>query len=78
VGLLPASKQLASDRVATDKRDFCTGTGKLMPVLGGFISGTVTMVSFLAMSKRLRNDLETLHRTRILATHRPERPKAAV
>lgn len=46
--------------VKLTKETFAKWLSKAIPVISGFLSGGITWVSFSAMSKRLRNHLESL------------------
>lgn len=60
-GIYNIAKQIAKWLgVSLTKTSFAKGVSKLIPVLGGMISGVLTTASFLPMSKRLKNYLSEL------------------
>jgi len=60
-GIYNLSKQIAKwIGIRLTKQSFARILAKAIPVVSGFISGTVTWVSFSLMSRRLRKHLETL------------------
>ena len=60
-GLFQLAKQVAKwIGVKLTKESFARFLAKVIPVISGFISGTITLISFSGMSKRLRVHLEGL------------------
>lgn len=61
-GVYNLSKQVAKwIGIRLTKQGFARGLSKVVPILGGFISGTVSWVTFSKMSKRLRSHLSELY-----------------
>ncbi|HDP98444.1 MAG TPA: hypothetical protein ENN22_04570 [bacterium] len=60
-GIYNLSKQVAKwIGIRLTKQSFARGLAKALPIVSGFLSVTITWVSFSTMSRRLRNHLETL------------------
>lgn len=61
-GVYNLSKQVAKwIGIRLTKQSFARGLGKVVPILGGFISGTVSWITFSRMSKRLSKHLSGLY-----------------
>ena len=61
-GVYNLSKQVAKwIGIRLTKQSFAKGVGKFVPILGGFISGIVTWITYSRMSKRLRKHLSKLY-----------------
>lgn len=59
--IYPIVKKLASNLgIRMTKELFAKGVGKIVPVVGGAISGTITFVTFKPMAHRLKNHLSLL------------------
>lgn len=60
-GIYNIAKQIAKWLgISLTKTSFAKGLSKMIPVLGGLISGGLTVATFLPMSKRLKNYLSEL------------------
>lgn len=60
-GIYNTSKQIGKwIGIKITKESFGKNVGKIIPILGGFISGAITFFSFRPMSKKLKKHLEKL------------------
>lgn len=57
--------------VQMSKQIFAKGFAKAVPVVGAVVSGGVTLASYLAMCKRLKNHLSSLELAKELSTDVP-------
>lgn len=60
-GIYQLAKQIAAwIGIKLTKETFAKAVSRVVPIIGGFIAGGITWVSFSTMSKRLQNHLEEL------------------
>ncbi len=72
-GIYNVSKQVAKwIGVKLTKETFAKALGKLIPIVGGFVSGSITLVAFKAMTKRLQKHLRDLPLARNEDTRRED------